>query len=344
MISIYDLEYEQLNDYFINNNFPKYRTKQLFEWLYQHRITSFDMITNMPKNLIEKLKSDFILSPLKELKRLESKDKTIKYLFELEDKQTVEVVLMHYKHGKSVCISTQVGCNMGCYFCASGQLKRVRNLTSGEMVAQVLHIQQELDKSNERISNVVVMGIGEPFDNYDNVLSFVRIINHPHSLAIGARHITISTCGLIDGIEKLSREPIQINLAISLHSAIDDKRSSLMPINLKYSLVELKRALKDYYENTNRRITLEYIILKGINDSKEDARALRKFITGLNAYVNIIPYNSVDNLTYQKISREDCFDFYQMLKDMNINATIRQDFGSDIDAACGQLRVQEGVI
>ena len=220
------------------------------------------MITNMPKNLIEKLKSDFILSPLKELKRLESKDKTIKYLFELEDKQTVEVVLMHYKHGKSVCISTQVGCNMGCYFCASGQLKRVRNLTSGEMVAQVLHIQQELDKSNERISNVVVMGIGEPFDNYDNVLSFVRIINHHHSLAIGARHITISTCGLIDGIEKLSREPIQINLAISLHSAIDDKRSSLMPINLKYSLVELKRALKDYYENTNRRITLEYIILK----------------------------------------------------------------------------------
>lgn len=342
MRSIYDLEYEQLNEYFISNNYPKYRTKQLYEWLYQHRISDFDMITNMPKDLIDKLKSDFTLSPIKVVKRLESKDKTIKYLFELDDKNTVEVVLMHYKHGKSVCVSTQVGCNMGCLFCASGQLKRVRNLTSGEIVAQVLHIQQELDKSEDRISNIVIMGIGEPFDNYDNVLSFIKIINKPHSLAIGARHITISTCGLVDGIEKLAQEPLQINLAISLHSAIEDKRSSIMPVNLKYNLVQLKRALKYYYEQTNRRLTLEYIVLKGINDSKEDARALRKFITGLNAYVNIIPYNSVDNLSYQKITRDDCFDFYQMLKDMNINATIRQDFGSDIDAACGQLRVKEG--
>ncbi len=343
MKSIYDLEFEELNNYFIENNYPKYRTKQLYEWLYQHRISSFEMMSNMPKELIEKLKSDFSLNPIKEINRIESKDGTIKYLFELDDKQSVEAVLMHYKHGKSVCISTQVGCNLGCYFCASGQLKKVRDLTSAEMVAQVLYIQQQLDKNEERISNIVIMGIGEPFDNYDNVLSFIKIINHPHSLAIGARHISVSTCGLVDGIEKFAQESLQVNLAISLHSAIDDKRSSIMPVNLKYSLKELKKALKYYYLLTNRRITLEYIILKGINDSDEDALALKHFLNGLHAYVNLIPYNSVDNLKYQKITRNDCFEFYQKLKKLKINATIRQDFGSDIDAACGQLRVKEGV-
>lgn len=343
MKSIYDLEYEDLNNYFVENNYPKYRSKQLYEWLYQHRIKDFKQILNMPKDLIEKLSNDFSLNPVKEINRIESQDGTVKYLFELDDQQSVEAVLMHYKHGKSICISTQVGCNLGCYFCASGQLKKVRDLTSAEMVAQVLYIQQELDKTADRISNIVIMGIGEPFDNYDNVLSFIRIINHPHSLAIGARHITISTCGLVDGIEKFAQENIQVNLAVSLHSAIDEKRSSLMPINLKYSLKDLKKALKYYYSLTNRRITLEYIILKGINDKEEDAIALRHFLNGLNAYVNIIPYNSVDNLTFKKISRDDCFDFYQKLKKLNINATIRQDFGSDIDAACGQLRVKEGV-
>ena len=338
MKNIYDVTLNEFEQFFSEMNEKKYRAKQLFEWLYQKRITSFAKITNMAKPLLDALASTYTFAVLGLKEKQVSKDGTIKYLFELNDGNLVETVLMRYDYGNSVCISSQVGCNMGCRFCASGQLPKKRNLTCGEMVAQVVLIQKDLDEEDDRVSHVVVMGIGEPFDNYDNVMQFVRIINNPLALAIGARHITISTCGLIEGIKKYQEENLQTNLAISLHSAIDSLRSSLMPINKSNNLKELKLALKSYIRKTNRRITFEYIVLKGINDHKKDAQALAEYLKGLNAYVNLIPFNDVENTSYQSITRDECYKFYSYLKELNVNVTIRKEFGSDIEAACGQLR------
>ena len=338
MRNIYDLDLSNFEEYFLSIDEKKYRAKQLFEWIYQKRISSFTEITNMSKSLLDKLEKEFTFDIVLVKEKQESKDGTIKYLLELNDGNLIETVLMRYEYGNSVCVSSQVGCNMACSFCASGQLSKKRDLTSGEMVAQIIHIQRELDVSEDRVSHVVVMGIGEPFDNYDNVMQFIRIINNPFSLAIGARHITISTCGLISGIQKYQDENLQTNLAISLHSAVDSLRSRLMPINKANNLQELKQAVRNYIKKTNRRVTFEYIVLKGVNDSKKDAKALADYLKGINAYVNLIPFNDVENTEFQSISRDECYKFYSYLKECGVNVTIRKEFGSDIDAACGQLR------
>ncbi|MDR1782584.1 MAG: 23S rRNA (adenine(2503)-C(2))-methyltransferase RlmN [Bacilli bacterium] len=338
---IYDLDIDDLEKLMININEKKYRAKQLFEWLYRKRISSFFEMTNLNKNLINYLSDNFIIELIKEEQVLISNDGTKKYLFKLSDNNVIETVLMKYEHGYSVCVSSQVGCNMGCLFCASGKLKKVRDLSAGEIVMQILYIQKELDLIDERISNVVVMGIGEPFDNYDNVIKFIQIINHDIGLAIGARHISVSTCGLLDKINKFSKLNLQVNLAVSLHSAIDKKRNEIMPINYRYNLNELKECLLNYQLKTNRRITFEYILLKGFNDKVEDVLAIKKFLKGLNAYINIIPFNDINDKRFKSIKRNDCYYFYQKLKDENINVTIRKDFGNDIAAACGQLRAKK---
>lgn len=338
MKNIYSLDLSDLEEYFLSINEKKYRAKQLFEWLYVQRIAEYNKISNMSQSLLEKISHDYTFDVVKLQEKQVSKDGTIKYLFELYDGNLVETVLMRYEYGNSVCVSSQIGCNMACGFCASGQLKKQRDLSAGEIVAQVIAVQQDLDLSEERVSHIVVMGIGEPFDNYDNVMKFIRIINNPFGLAIGARHITVSTCGLIEGIEKYQEENLQTNLAISLHSAIDSTRNSIMPVNRGNDLASLRKAIAQYIRKTNRRVTLEYIVLKGVNDSKSDAQALAKFVKGINAYVNIIPYNSVKDSGFKKISRDECFKFYTYLKDDNVNVTIRKEFGNDIDAACGQLR------
>ena len=338
MNNIYDLDLIDLEQYFLDHNEKKYRAKQLFEWLYLKRISDFSQASNLSKKQLEQLKNDFVFDGLRIKEKQESKDGTIKYLFELYDGNLIETVLMKYDYGNSICVSSQVGCNMSCRFCASGQLTKQRDLSAGEMVAQIIMIQKDLDSLQERVSHLVVMGIGEPFDNYDNVMKFVKIVNNPHGLAIGARHITISTCGLIAGINRYQEENLQTNLAISLHSAADEQRSWLMPINKSNNLAELKKALQKYYKKTKRRITFEYIVLKGVNDSQKDAKKLADYCKGLNVYVNLIPYNQIGETEFKKISRQDCFRFYDYLKKLGVNVTIRKEFGSDIDAACGQLR------
>lgn len=343
MKCIYDYTIKELEEYLINNNEKKFKAQQIYSWLYKKRVNSFDKMSNLSKDTIKLLNDNFYFNKIVIEDKLISQDKTIKYLFKLEDNNVIETVLMRYEHGYSICVSSQVGCNMACQFCASGKLKKIRDLETYEMLLQVLIIQQELDNINERVSNIVVMGIGEPFDNYNNVLSFIEIVNNDNGLQIGARRITISTCGLIDEIERLSNEKMQINLAISLHSANNNKRSKIMPINIRYDLNELKKVLLAYQKKTNRRITLEYILFKGFNDHDDDIKKLKTFIKGLNAYVNLIPYNDTNDQRFKSITRNDCYPFYQRLKDNNINVTIRKDFGKDIVAACGQLRAQRDV-
>ena len=247
---------------------------------------------------------------------------------------------MHFHFGESICVSTQVGCNMACSFCASGLLKKKRDLSAGEIVGQVLYVQKILDETEKRIGNVVIMGTGEPFDNYDNVLNFANIINSDHGLAIGARHITISTCGIVPKIKEFSKGKYQYNLAISLHAPNDELRSKLMPINKAYPLDELMEALREYSIDNNRRLTFEYILLHGINDLDEYAVELAKLIKGYNAYVNLIPYNEVDESGYVSSNEKSALHFYDLLMKNGVKATLRSKHGEDIDAACGQLRVK----
>lgn len=338
MESIYNYNLEDLENFFLAHQQKKYRARQVFDWLYRQRVTSFDKMSNVSQTGLALLQDNFSFTSVKLRDKQVSSDGTIKYLFELSDRNLVEAVLMRYEYGNSACISSQVGCNMGCAFCASGQQKKVKNLSTGEMVAQIMAIQADLDQCEQRLSHVVVMGIGEPFDNYEALMKFVRIINHPFGLAIGARHITISTCGLVDGIQKYQNEQLQTNLAISLHSALDDKRSSLMPINKRYDLKCLHQAIAEYIDHTNRRVTLEYLLLKNINDTPEDAQALIKFVRGLNAYVNIIPYNKTSHADFKAVSQKQAYAFAQYLKQAHINVTIRKGWGRDIEAACGQLK------
>lgn len=338
MNSIYNLNLNDMEELMVNLGEKKYRAKQLFEWLYQKRVSSYQAITNIKQELLVKINDEYSFDNLKIIEKQESKDGTIKFLFELFDKNLIETVLMKQPYGYSVCVSTQVGCNMGCSFCASGRLAKVRNLSAGEIVLQVLMVQQYLDKVQQRVSHVVIMGIGEPFDNYDAVLKFIRIINNPFGLAIGARHITLSTCGIIAGIKKYQDENLQINLAISLHSAIENKRSKLMPINKKDDLISLKKALKEYQSKTKRRLTFEYIVLNGVNDSKEDAQALIDYSKGLDVYINLIPYNEVSESGFKKVDKKSALAFYDLLKKGGLNVTLRKELGSNIDAACGQLR------
>ena len=335
-MSIYDLTIYELTDYFINNNDKKYYATELFSWLYDKnkRITSFDEATNLKKETREKLKNDFIISNI-EIVTVESAKDVRKYLFKLNDNEHIEAVLMNHDYGNSLCISSQVGCNMGCKFCESGRRKKVRNLTTGEMVEQILKVESD---SNLRISHVVIMGIGEPFDNYDNICNFIKIINHSKGLNIGARHITVSTCGLVPKILDFANFPYQVNLAISLHAPNDELRKEIMPIAKVYPLKDLINAIKVYLEKTNRRVTFEYIMLNGVNDSIDNALELANLLKGINAYVNLIPYNETEALQFKRSNPLTIAKFYDILKKNNITVTIRREFGGTISAACGQLR------
>lgn len=335
-MSIYDLTIEELIEYFINNNDKKFYATELFSWLYNKdkRITSFDDATNIKKEVRDRLKKDFVISNISIVTVEKTKD-VRKYLFKLNDKEHIEAVLMYHDYGNSLCISSQVGCNMGCKFCESGRRKKVRNLTTGEMVEQILKVESEADT---RISHVVIMGIGEPFDNYDNICNFIKIINHPKGLNIGARHITVSTCGLVPKILEFADFPYQVNLAISLHAPTDELRKEIMPIAKVYSLKDLINAIKIYLEKTNRRVTFEYIMIDNVNDSEENALELVYLLKGINSYVNLIPYNETDALQYKRSKPLTIAKFYDILKKNNVTVTIRREFGGMISAACGQLR------
>lgn len=341
MVSIYDYSLKDLEEYFLQKGLKPYKAKQLFKWLYEKRIADFDLMSDISKKLIVDLKNDFSCALLKIKTSQKSKDGTIKFLFELNDGAYIESVLMKFDYGYSACISSQVGCNMGCSFCASGLLKKQRDLKVSEIVLQVLMLQMELDKQGKRLGNIVVMGTGEPFDNYDNLMKALGIINDPFALAIGQRHISVSTCGLVPKIRQFAQENVQYNLAISLHGSNDELRSKLMPINKKYHLDELIDAVRFYLENTNRRVTFEYLLLAGINDSETNAKELKELLKGLNAYINLIPYNEVEENNYHTSSAENALRFYDLLKKENVAVTLRQKRGDDIDAACGQLRAKE---
>ena len=334
MKNIYGLTLEELENYFLENGSKKFHALQLFSWLYEKRIENYNEVTNIKKEVLDKISTEYSINRLKIVDVQEDTD-VCKYLFELSDMEHIEAVLMKHDYGRSICISSQVGCNMGCRFCESGRRKKVRNLEVHEMVLQILMIEKLL---GERISHVVVMGIGEPFDNYDNLTKFFKIINSPKGLAIGARHITVSTCGLVPKILEFADFPLQINLAISLHAPNNEIRDKIMPINKAYALEELISAIKTYLDKTNRRVTFEYIMLKDINDSLECANELAKLIQNINCYVNLIPYNETNNLGYKRTNTIQIMRFYDILKKNNVNVTIRREFGGKISAACGQLR------
>ena len=340
MRSIYDLTIEELEEYFLNMGEKKFKATQLYSWLYEKKIKSFDDITDIKKSVIEKLKEDFSLIDLKIIK-VERDELVNKYLFELNDGNLVESVLMRHDYGTSICVSSQVGCNMGCKFCESGRLKKVRDLKSFEMVKQILQVEEDI---KEKISHVVIMGIGEPFDNYVNVTNFIKIINHPKGLSIGSRHITVSTSGIVPKILEFADFPYQVNLAVSLHAPNDKIRDEIMPINKAYKIKDIIDALKIYYKKTNRRITFEYIMLENINDSDECALELCNLLKGLNCYVNLIPYNATNNIQYKRSKNDRILKFYDIIKKNNIGVTIRREFGSNISAACGQLRSKREVL
>ena len=334
MENIYNLSLADFENYFEQLGDKKFRAKQIYEWLYRKRVKSFDEMTNIKKEQLERLKKDFCFEKIKIIKQLSDTD-VCKFLFELTDEKRVEAVLMYHDYGNSLCISTEVGCNMSCSFCESGRLKKQRDLLPYEMIEQILMIEEEL---NIRISHVVLMGIGEPFDNYDNVIKFLDIVSEPFGIALGSRHITVSTCGIIPKIKEFSDYSRQVNLAISLHAPNNELRSKLMPINKVYNINDLIKTLKDYINKTNRRVTFEYIMLNNVNDSKKCAEELAELLRGMNCYVNLIPYNSTSHFEYEKSSNEKILMFYDILHKKGINATIRREFGSKVMAACGQLR------
>ena len=334
MKSIYDYTINDLTEYFLSIGETKFRASQVFDWLYIKRVKSFDEMSNIKKDLIKYLNDNFTLKTLKLIK-VQSDIDVKKYLFELSDGNKIEAVLMNHDYGNSLCVSTQVGCNMGCRFCESGRLKKVRNLNANELVEQILMVEDDI---KDRISHVVLMGIGEPFDNYDNVMRFINIINDPKGINIGIRHITVSTCGLVPKIKEFIKERAGVNLAISLHAPNDEIRDKIMPINKVYKIKDIMDVVKEYIKETNRRVTFEYILLDGINDSKECANELVKLLKGINCYVNLIPYNETSHIEYKKSKKMTINEFYDILKKNNINVTIRREFGSNVSAACGQLR------
>ena len=332
-IKNYDLE--ELKEELKQMGEKPFRAEQIAKWLYTEKVKSFDEMTNLSLELREKLKNNYTLSNFNILKKQESKDGTIKYLLDVLDGNAIETVLMRYHHGNSICVSSQIGCKMGCKFCASTGINFIRNLTSAEIVQQIITVEQD---TGERISNVVFMGIGEPLDNYENVVKAVHIINHPKGLNIGARHISISTSGLVPKIYQLAEENIQCTLSISLHATSNEKRSKMMPVNQRYPIEELLQACRDYIAKTNRRISFEYALANDNNDNLEDAKDLVKLLKGMLCHVNLIPINKIENGTFTKSSNENIMKFRDYLNEHGIVATIRRELGSDIDAACGQLR------
>ena len=335
MKSIYSYTEDMLKEYMISLGEKPYRSSQIIEWLYRFKVKSFNEMTNISKKFIEILNNDFIFDDFEVVAHQKSKDGTQKFLFKLEDGNLIESVLMNQDYGYSLCVTSEVGCNMGCVFCASGMRKKVRNLETSEMVLEILKVEEIAEI---KISHVVVMGIGEPFDNYNNVINFVKIINNPKGLEIGARHITISTCGLVPKIKEYADFPLQVNLAISLHAPNDKIRNEIMPISKTYPIDKLVDAMHYYFDKTGRRITIEYILLDGLNDTKQCAYELAALLRGLNCYVNLIPYNEVKEKPYKRSKRENMILFFDILKKNGINVQLRKEQGSDIDAACGQLR------
>ena len=337
MKSVYSLTISELEEFLLNNNEKKYRASQIMDWLYVKRVDTFSEMSNLSKELIKLLEDNFYFDDIKIIKKQEDKDVS-KFLFRLFDSNLVEAVLMNHDYGNSLCVSSQVGCNMGCKFCESGRLKKVRNLEASEMVLQIMLVEKEI---NTRISHVVVMGIGEPFDNYDNLVKFISIINYQKGINLGSRHITVSTCGIVPKIYEFMKLPYQVNLAISLHAPNNEIRNKIMPINKVYNLDTLMTAIKDYLKVSNRRVTFEYIMLDGINDDNNCAKKLANLIRGMNAYVNLIPYNETENISFKRTEKKKILEFYDILKKEKINVTIRREFGGNIDAACGQLRAKE---
>ena len=337
MKSIFSITRNKLEDYFLDKGEKKFKATQVFEWIYRKGVRSFDEMTNLKKETIDMLKEDFSFNEIK-IVRKEEDELVKKYLFELSDNEHIEAVLMKHDYGNSVCVSSQIGCNMGCAFCESGRLKKVRNLEAGEIVEQILAIEED---AKIRLSSVVVMGIGEPFDNYDNLIEFLKIINDPHGLAIGARHITVSTSGIVPKILEFADFPLQINLAISLHAPNDELRSRLMKINKVYSIDALMDAIDYYYKKTNRRITIEYVMLNNVNDTVECAKQLVSLLRGKNVYVNLIPYNETSHFEFSKSTEARRKEFFDLLHKAGITVTVRREFGGNIDAACGQLRANE---
>ena len=341
--SIYSLTRQTMQEWILEQGEKKFRADQIWEWLYRKRVQSFEEMTNLSKDLIAKLNDQFVVNPLKQRIVQESADGTVKYLFELPDGMLIETVLMRQHYGLSVCVTTQVGCNIGCTFCASGLIKKQRDLNNGEIVAQIMLVQKYFDErgQDERVSHIVVMGIGEPFDNYNNVLNFVRTINDDKGMAIGARHITVSTSGLAHKIRDFANEGVQVNLAVSLHAPNNELRSSIMKINRAFPIEKLFAAIEYYIETTNRRVTFEYIMLNEVNDGVEQALELAELLKNIKklSYVNLIPYNPVsEHDQYSRSPKERVLSFYDTLKKKGVNCVVRQEHGTDIDAACGQLR------
>ena len=341
--SIYSLTRQGMQEWVLEQGEKKFRADQIWEWLYRKRVQTFEEMTNLSKDLIAKLNEQFVVNPLKQRIVQESADGTVKYLFELPDGMLIETVLMRQHYGLSVCVTTQVGCNIGCTFCASGLIKKQRDLNNGEIVAQIMLVQKYFDErgQDERVSHIVVMGIGEPFDNYNNVLNFIRTINDDKGMAIGARHITVSTSGLAHKIRDFANEGVQVNLAVSLHAPNNELRSSIMKINRAFPIEKLFAAIEYYIETTNRRVTFEYIMLNEVNDGVEQALELAELLKNIKklSYVNLIPYNPVsEHDQYSRSPKERVMAFYDPLKKKGVNCVVRQEHGTDIDAACGQLR------
>lgn len=335
-IDLRSLTLPKLSDELANMGEKSFRAKQIFSWLHQKQVTSFDEMTNLSKALREKLKENYIIKNIKIVEKLVSKeDNTSKYLFDIGDDIVIESVLMRYSYGNAVCISSQAGCRMGCTFCASTVDGLERNLLPGEMVAQIYEIQHDI---GERVSNVVIMGSGEPLDNYDNVIDFLEIIHSKEGNNLSHRHITLSTCGLVDKIYDLAKENLQITLAISLHAPNNEIRQNTMPVAKRYDIDSLIKAAKYYADTTKRRVTFEYALIKGVNDSSDCARELASRLKGIMCHINLIPVNDVKENNYIRSTEENINSFASLLRELGIETTVRRKLGSDINAACGQLR------
>ena len=333
-MNIYDFTLEELENYIIENGFKKFNATQLIEWIYEKKVYDFQNMTNLSKKLIEFLSTNFIIEKPKVV-QVETSPLANKYLLELKDSNKIECVLMNHDYGYSLCVSSQVGCNMGCSFCESGRLKKVRDLELHELIGQIICVQEY---ENIRIDSIVVMGIGEPFDNFKNIKRFISVVTHNKMIAIGQRHLTISTCGLVPKIYEFADLETGVNLAISLHAPNNEIRDKIMKVNRAYKIEDVMKALDYYIEKTNRRVTIEYIMLAGINDTDDCARELAKLIKGKLMYVNLIPYNETTHFELKRSNDFKIKSFYDILKSNNVNVTIRKEMGGNLSAACGQLR------
>ncbi len=335
MEDLKSMTFEEVQGLIISLNEPKFRAKQVYEWI-NRGVNSFEEMGNIPKSLKEKLSNYCYISvAIIEKKQISSYDNTVKYLFKLKDGNFIEAVVMSYHHGYTICISTQVGCKMGCRFCATGKQGFTRNLTAGEMISQIETAQRDLEI---RISNIVLMGMGEPLDNYNNVMRFLDLVSFEKGLNIGKRHITLSTCGIVPKIYSLADRKMQITLSVSLHAPNDKMRSSTMPVNDVYNIKELMEAVRYYIDKTNRRVSFEYSMIDGVNDSDSSAHELGRLIKGMLCHVNLIPVNTVEGSDYRKSKKDRLLSFINILSKYGITATVRRTLGSDIDASCGQLK------